>query len=116
LSGKYGPPAFTPKLAHKDVSLTTALGRELGVRMRTCNLAPAEMTEGLNRGWEGRDWRTVMLLRQGLLSRRKRSVILPSAPVPEPAPGRPGRRRFRLQGTSNNDDFFVGLIVGAARR
>jgi len=31
LPGKYDPPAFTLKLAHKDVSLATALGHELGV-------------------------------------------------------------------------------------
>jgi 3-hydroxyisobutyrate dehydrogenase-like beta-hydroxyacid dehydrogenase len=59
LPGKYDPPAFTLKLAHKDVSLATALGRELGVPMRMCNLALAEMTEALNRGREGRDSRSV---------------------------------------------------------
>jgi 3-hydroxyisobutyrate dehydrogenase len=64
LPGKYDPPAFTLKLAHKDVSLATALGHELGVPMRMCNLALAEMTEALNRGWEGRDSRSVMLLQQ----------------------------------------------------
>jgi len=64
LPGKYDPPAFTLKLAHKDVSLATALGHELGVPMRMCNLAFAEMTEALNRGWEGRDSRSVMLLQQ----------------------------------------------------
>jgi 3-hydroxyisobutyrate dehydrogenase-like beta-hydroxyacid dehydrogenase len=64
LPGKYDPPAFTLKLAHKDVLLATALGREIGVPMRMCNLALAEMTEALNRGWEGRDSRSVMLLQQ----------------------------------------------------
>jgi 3-hydroxyisobutyrate dehydrogenase-like beta-hydroxyacid dehydrogenase len=64
LPGKYDPPAFTLKLAHKDVSLATTLGRDLGVPMRICNLALAEMTEALNRGWEGRDSRSVMLLQQ----------------------------------------------------
>jgi 3-hydroxyisobutyrate dehydrogenase len=64
LPGKYDPPAFTLKLAHKDVLLATDLGRELGVPMRMCNLALAEMTEALNRGWEGRDSRSVMLLQQ----------------------------------------------------
>ena len=64
LPGKYDPPAFALKLAHKDVLLATALGRELGVPMRMCNLALAEMTEALNRGWEGRDSRAVMLLQQ----------------------------------------------------
>ena len=64
LPGKYDPPSFALKLATKDVALATALGRELGVPMRICNLAYAEMTEACNRGWEGRDSRSVMLLQQ----------------------------------------------------
>src|SRR4051812_29464024 len=64
LPGKYDPPSFALKLATKDVALATALGRELGVPMRICNLAYAEMREACNRGWEGRDSRVVMLLEQ----------------------------------------------------
>jgi 3-hydroxyisobutyrate dehydrogenase-like beta-hydroxyacid dehydrogenase len=64
LPGQYDPPAFALKLAHKDVSLATALGRELGLPMRIANLTLAEMTEALNRGWGGRDSRSVMLLEQ----------------------------------------------------
>ena len=64
LPGKYDPPAFALKLAHKDVSLANALGRELGVPMRICNLTLAEMTEALARGWGGRDSRVVMVLEQ----------------------------------------------------
>src|SRR5260221_1439301 len=64
LPGKYDPPAFALKLAHKDVALANALGRELGVPMRMCNLTLAEMTEALARGWGGRDSRSVMLLQQ----------------------------------------------------
>ena len=64
LPGKYDPPAFALRLAHKDVSLANALGRELGMPMRMCNLALAEMTEALNRGWGDRDSRSVMLLQQ----------------------------------------------------
>ena len=64
LPGTYDPPSFALKLATKDVALATALGRELGVPMRICNLAYAEMTEACNRGWEGRDSRSVMLLEQ----------------------------------------------------
>ena len=52
------------KLAHKDIALANALGRELGMPMRMCNLALAEMTEALARGWGGRDSRAVMLLQQ----------------------------------------------------
>jgi 3-hydroxyisobutyrate dehydrogenase len=64
LPGKYDPPNFALKLATKDVALATGLGRELGVPMRICNLAYAEMIEACNRGWEGRDSRVVMLLQQ----------------------------------------------------
>jgi 3-hydroxyisobutyrate dehydrogenase-like beta-hydroxyacid dehydrogenase len=64
LPGKYDPPNFALKLATKDVALATGLGRELGVPMRICNLAYAEMIEACNRGWEGRDSRVVMLLAQ----------------------------------------------------
>jgi 3-hydroxyisobutyrate dehydrogenase len=64
LPGTYDPPAFALKLAHKDVALANALGRELGMPMRICNLAFAEMTEALARGWGARDSRAVMLLQQ----------------------------------------------------
>jgi 3-hydroxyisobutyrate dehydrogenase len=64
LPGKYDPPSFALKLATKDVALATGLGRELGVPMRICNLAYAEMIEACNRGWQGRDSRVVMLLEQ----------------------------------------------------
>jgi 3-hydroxyisobutyrate dehydrogenase len=62
LPGKYDPASFTLRLAHKDVALANALGRELGLPMRICNLAYAEMTEAMNRGWAERDSRVVMLL------------------------------------------------------
>jgi 3-hydroxyisobutyrate dehydrogenase len=64
LPNVYDPPAFALRLAHKDVSLATALGRELGVPMRMSNMALEEMTEAMNRGWAGRDSRIAMLLQQ----------------------------------------------------
>ena len=64
LPGVYDPPAFALRLAHKDVLLAVALGRELGVPMRLCNLALEEMTEARNRGWDERDSRSAMLLQQ----------------------------------------------------
>jgi 3-hydroxyisobutyrate dehydrogenase-like beta-hydroxyacid dehydrogenase len=64
LSGIYDPPAFALRLAHKDVSLATALARELGVPMRMANLALEELTEARNRGWDDRDSRVAMLLQQ----------------------------------------------------
>ena len=50
------------KLGHKDVSLATELGREVGVPMRMANLALAELTEALNRGWGDKDSSSYMLL------------------------------------------------------
>jgi 3-hydroxyisobutyrate dehydrogenase len=64
LPGKYDPPAFALKLAHKDVSLACALAREHGVPMRLANLALEELTEAMNRGWAARDSRVAMLLQQ----------------------------------------------------
>ncbi|MDB5374097.1 MAG: NAD(P)-dependent oxidoreductase [Belnapia sp.] len=62
LIGKYDPPAFALKLAHKDVSLAVQMGRDLGVPMRFCNLTLEEMNEARNRGWDNRDSRGPMLL------------------------------------------------------
>lgn len=62
LPNSYEPPAFALRLAHKDVSLATALGRELNVPMRLANLALADLAEGLNRGWDNRDSRAIMAL------------------------------------------------------
>jgi 3-hydroxyisobutyrate dehydrogenase len=64
LQGSFGPPDFALKLALKDVTLATELGRELGVPMRVANLTHAEMTEALNRGWGERDSRVPMLLQE----------------------------------------------------
>jgi 3-hydroxyisobutyrate dehydrogenase-like beta-hydroxyacid dehydrogenase len=87
LPGEYDPPAFALKLAHKDVSLANALGRELGMPMRICNLTLAEMTEALARDWGGRDSRSVMLLQQeragvGIVvdSERLREALAPVVP------------------------------------
>jgi len=87
LPGNYDPPAFALKLAHKDVALANALGRELGVPMRMCNLAYAEMTEAMARGWGGRDSRSVMLLQQeragieiAVDPERLREALAPAAP------------------------------------
>jgi len=62
LQGNFEPPSFALRLAYKDMTLATELGRELNVPMRVCNLARDDMTEALNRGWGTRDSRTPMLL------------------------------------------------------
>jgi 3-hydroxyisobutyrate dehydrogenase len=64
LPGVYDPPDFALRLAHKDVTLATALGREVDVPMPMANLALDELTQALNRGWGQRDSRVAMLLQQ----------------------------------------------------
>ena len=61
---KFDPAAFALRLAHKDVSLATSLGREHKVPMRLANITLEEMTEALNRGWSERDSRVSMLLQE----------------------------------------------------
>ncbi|MGH7312969.1 MAG: NAD(P)-dependent oxidoreductase [Candidatus Rokuibacteriota bacterium] len=62
--GTYEPANFALRLAHKDVTLATALGREHRVPMRLANLTLEELTEALNRGWGERDSRVAMLLQE----------------------------------------------------
>ena len=52
------------RIVEKDMTIATELGRELRVPMRFANLALADITEAMNRGWETRDARSVMLLPQ----------------------------------------------------
>ena len=62
LPGQYEPPSFALKLGHKDVSLATEVGRQVGVPMRLANLVLAELTEAINRGWGDKDSSAFMLL------------------------------------------------------
>jgi 3-hydroxyisobutyrate dehydrogenase-like beta-hydroxyacid dehydrogenase len=64
LPDNYDPPAFALRLAHKDVSLATALAKEVGVPMRLSNMTLEEMTEAMNRGWAQKDSRIVLMLQQ----------------------------------------------------
>jgi 3-hydroxyisobutyrate dehydrogenase len=64
LPNHYDPARFALKLAHKDVSLATQVGKDVGVPMRLSNLTLEEMTEALGRGWQTRDSRSTMILQQ----------------------------------------------------
>jgi len=62
LTGEVETPSFALKLAHKDISLASDMARHLGVPMRMSDLALAEMTEAMARGWGDRDvWAAMML-------------------------------------------------------
>ncbi|MBM3385516.1 MAG: NAD(P)-dependent oxidoreductase [Betaproteobacteria bacterium] len=64
LPGKYDPPAFALKLAHKDVSLALQLGKSMGVPMKAGEHALAELAEAMARGWQDRDCRVAMTLQE----------------------------------------------------
>jgi 3-hydroxyisobutyrate dehydrogenase-like beta-hydroxyacid dehydrogenase len=64
LPGSFDPPAFALKLAHKDITLATDLGRELDVPLRIAALVHGELTQALERGWAERDSRIFMLLQE----------------------------------------------------
>jgi 3-hydroxyisobutyrate dehydrogenase len=62
LPGKYETPAMALRLAHKDVTLATAMARELGVPMRMAALTMEEMTEALQLGLGDQDSRAYLKL------------------------------------------------------
>lgn len=61
---RFDPPNFSLRLAFKDVSLATALGREFDVPMAVANLAFQELMSAMNRGWADKDSRIAMLLQE----------------------------------------------------
>lgn len=64
LAGRYDPPDFTVKLAHKDVTLALELAGECGVPMRVGRIALEELAEAMSRGWAERDCRVAMTLQE----------------------------------------------------
>jgi 3-hydroxyisobutyrate dehydrogenase len=80
LPGTFDPPWFALRLAHKDVSLAVALGRENKVPMRLANITLEEMTEAMNRGWADRDSRVAMLLQE---ERAGVEIKVPAAAIKE---------------------------------
>jgi len=78
LQNKFDPPEFALNLAYKDVTLATELAREMSVPMRLTNMAYAEMSEAMNRGWGGKDSRVFLLLQS---ERAKVEVKVPAADI-----------------------------------
>jgi 3-hydroxyisobutyrate dehydrogenase len=64
LPGRYDPPDFTVRLAHKDVTLALELARDCGVPMKVGQIALAELGEAVARGWAERDCRVAMTLQE----------------------------------------------------
>jgi 3-hydroxyisobutyrate dehydrogenase-like beta-hydroxyacid dehydrogenase len=64
LPGVYDPPAFTVRLAHKDMTLALELARESGVPMRVGQIAFEELDAAMKRGWSERDCRVAMTLQE----------------------------------------------------
>lgn len=64
LQGKLDPPSFALRLLHKDITLALELSRDVNVPMRLCELVGLEIVEAMNRGWEGRDSQSFLVLQQ----------------------------------------------------
>ena len=64
LPGRYDPPDFTVRLAHKDVTLALELARDCGVPMRVGRIALEELEQTIARGWGDRDCRVAMTLQE----------------------------------------------------
>jgi len=74
LPGVYDPPAFTVRLAHKDMTLALELAAAEGVPMKIGQIALDELAGALQRGWGDRDCRVAMTLQE---ERAKVSVRVP---------------------------------------
>jgi 3-hydroxyisobutyrate dehydrogenase len=74
LPGVYDPPAFTLRLAHKDMSLAMELAAAEGVPMKIGQAALDELAAAMQRGWSDRDCRVAMTLQE---ERAKVSVQVP---------------------------------------
>lgn len=74
LPGVYDPPAFTVRLAHKDMVLAMELAAQEGVPMKIGQVALDELAAAMQRGWSERDCRVAMTLQE---ERAKVSVRVP---------------------------------------
>ena len=64
LPGKYDPPSFALRLAHKDVTLAMELAKKEGVPMAIGEIALRELDQAMQRGWADRDCRIAMTLQE----------------------------------------------------
>ena len=64
LPASYDPPAFTTRLAHKDMSLAMELAKQQGVPMKIGQIALDELAAAMQRGWSERDCRVAMTLQE----------------------------------------------------
>ncbi|HZQ75526.1 MAG TPA: NAD(P)-dependent oxidoreductase [Burkholderiales bacterium] len=64
LPHKFDPPAFSLRLAHKDMTLALELADRENVPMRQARIAMESMSEAMKRGWEGRDFRAFLTLQE----------------------------------------------------
>ena len=64
LPGIYEPTNAATRILYKDVFVATELAREIGTPMPIANLALADLQVAMNRGWQDRDCRSMMLLQQ----------------------------------------------------
>jgi 3-hydroxyisobutyrate dehydrogenase len=64
LAGVYDPPAFTVRLAHKDMTLVLQLAAQENVPMKVGRIALEELDEAMKRGWSERDCRVTMTLQE----------------------------------------------------
>jgi 3-hydroxyisobutyrate dehydrogenase len=64
LPGVYDPPAFTVRLAHKDMALALELAEKEKVPMRVGRIAFEELDQAMKRGWSERDCRVAMTLQE----------------------------------------------------
>ena len=64
LPGVYDPPAFTVRLAYKDMALAMQLAAEQSVPMKIGRIALDELDQAMKRGWSERDCRVAMTLQE----------------------------------------------------
>ena len=62
--GKFDSPSFTLALFRKDIGLATGLGRQYVVPTAVADLMEQSVMQGMNKGWENKDWPITFLLQE----------------------------------------------------